>query len=73
MELYYSLALYNFYSCVAYEGVSEASLSGGVETIVKYLTWIEIILTWCMNRGQCLMGSLTGAVASQIVTEACKG
>jgi hypothetical protein len=34
----------------------------GVLTLVHYLDW-----------GQCMVGSLTGAVSSQRVTEECKG
>ena len=46
-----------------------------VESTLKYRPWYGGILT--ENRypvpGHCMAGSLTGAVASQIVTEARKG
>ena len=46
-----------------------------VESPLKYHPYISEILTWAhyLGRGHCLVGSLTGAVASQSVTEAPKG
>ena len=46
-----------------------------VESPLKYHPYFSEILTWThdLGRGHCLVGSLTGAVASQIVTEAPKG
>jgi hypothetical protein len=46
-----------------------------VESSVKYHPYFSDILTSASDRGQgqCLVGSLTGAVASQKVTEAPKG
>ena len=46
-----------------------------VESLVKYHSDINVHLTLNPYRvwGQCLVGSLTGAVASQKVTEAPKG
>ena len=46
-----------------------------VESLLKYHSGHSGYLTTNPNRvlGQCLMGSLTGAVASQRVTEAPKG
>ena len=43
--------------------------------MVGYHSLIAGVLTWARNpgQGQCLAGSLTGAVASQKVTEAPKG
>src|SRR5215212_9290615 len=46
-----------------------------VESSLKYQSGRAGCLTWVRDpdQGQCLMGSLTGAVASQKVTEAPKG
>jgi hypothetical protein len=46
-----------------------------VESLVKYRSDYSGCLTWARDPGQghCLAGSLTGAVASQKVTEAPKG
>ena len=46
-----------------------------VESLVKYHSGRSGHLTWVRDPdwGQCLVGSLTGAVASQKVTEAPKG
>ena len=46
-----------------------------VESLVKYRSGRFECLTWARDpgQGQCLVGSLTGAVASQKVTEAPKG
>ena len=46
-----------------------------VESLVKYRSGRFECLTWARDpgQGQCLVGSLTGAVASQNVTEAPKG
>ena len=46
-----------------------------VESSVKYHSGRSGYLTWVRDpdQGQCLVGSLTGAVASQKVTEAPKG
>ena len=46
-----------------------------VESLVKYRSDHLECLTWARDpgQGQCLAGSLTGAVASQKVTEAPKG
>ena len=46
-----------------------------VEPPLKYHPYQFRILTWVRDpdRGQCLVGSLTGAVASQSVTEAREG
>ena len=43
--------------------------------MVGYHSLIAGVLTWARDpgQGQCLAGSLTGAVASQKVTEAPKG
>ena len=48
-------------------------LLGGGEPTVKYHSSEFVLLTREQARGQRLVGSLTGAVASQKVTEASKG
>ena len=56
-------------------GDYEAGPLGPVESPLKYHPYFSDILTSASDRGQgqCLVGSLTGAVASQTVTEAPKG
>ena len=56
-------------------GDFEALALAGVESILKYHPAYDGHLTWTRNpgRGPCQVGSLTGAVASQKVTEAPKG
>ena len=56
-------------------GVYEAGPLGSVETTVKYHPYSSGVLTEVRNPdpGHCQAGSLTGAVASQKVTEARKG
>jgi hypothetical protein len=46
-----------------------------VESTLKYDPAYAGILTWAhyLGQGQCQVGSLTGAVASQMVTEALEG
>jgi len=46
-----------------------------MEPSLKYHPYASRALTWMSHphRGQCLVGSLTGAVASQRVTEAREG
>ena len=53
----------------------EASASAEVESPLGYHPFIAGVLTVCRypGTGQCQVGSLTGAVASQKVTEAPKG
>ena len=48
---------------------------GALEPTLKYHPWCALILTCFRDPewGKCLVGSLTGAVASQRVTEAHKG
>ena len=56
-------------------GAFEAVALAIVEATLKYHPcWLEI-LTCALNQGEghCLVGSLTGAVASQKVTEAYEG
>ncbi len=56
-------------------GDFEAGAPALVESTLKYHPWVVEILTPSRNPavGQCQVGSLTGAVASQTVTEARKG
>ena len=56
-------------------GDLEASASAEVESPLGYHPFIAGVLTVCRypGTGHCQVGSLTGAVASQKVTEAPKG
>jgi hypothetical protein len=56
-------------------GGVEAGLLGSVEPTLKYHPVESGVLTHARDPGggQCLVGSLTGAVASKKVTEACEG
>ena len=54
-------------------GGYEAGLSGSVEPTLKYHSSEFVLLTREQAREQRLVGSLTGAVASQKVTEARNG
>ena len=54
-------------------GGFEPLLSGGGEPMVKYHSSMFVLLTREQAREQRLVGSLTGAVASQNVTEARNG
>ena len=56
-------------------GDFEAGTPVLVESTLKYHPGLFEVLTWIhyLDWGQCLVGSLTGAVASQIVTEAREG
>ncbi len=56
-------------------GDCEAGTPVSVESTLKYHSGRSEYLTSVRNpdQGQCLVGSLTGAVASQKVTEALKG
>ena len=46
-----------------------------MEATLKYHPGNVEVLTWARNpgRGHCMVGSLTGAVSSQRVTEECNG
>ena len=46
-----------------------------VEPTLKYQPGVVAALTWIhqLDRGPCMVGSLTGAVSSQSVTEECEG
>ena len=56
-------------------GGFEAGLLGSVEPTLKYHPEESGNLTYARDPGEghCLVGSLTGAVASKKVTEACEG
>ena len=56
-------------------GGFETEAQALVEPTLKYHPDVLDVLTWARNpgRGPCMVGSLTGAVASQIVTEAREG
>ena len=56
-------------------GDYEAEASAFVESSLGYHSVLIGVLTLChhLGSGQCQAGSLTGAVASQRVTEALKG
>ena len=56
-------------------GVRETRVSAREETPLGYHSCVTEVLTYGRNPayGQCQMGSLTGAVASERVTEAPKG
>ena len=54
-------------------GGFEAGLSGSVEPTLKYHSFLIYLLTSDQADGHCLVGSLTGAVASKRVSEAYKG
>ena len=55
----------------AFEGLALA----GLEATLKYHPDVLDVLTWARNpgRGPCMVGSLTGAVSSQSVTEELEG
>ena len=72
VNLYYSLALSLAIRCVGLAGGYEAATPVVVEPSLKYGPLAVRGLTRCM-RGHCLVGSLTGVVASKSVTEASKG
>ena len=56
-------------------GAYEALALADVEATLKYHPDVLDVLTWARYPGQghCLVGSLTGAVASKSVTEAREG
>ena len=56
-------------------GDVEAESPDFVESTLKYHPDVVEVLTWVRNpdRGPCMVGSLTGAVSSQRVTEECEG
>ncbi len=56
-------------------GGFEAGTLVPVEPTLKYHPGAFEVLTWVRypGRGQCMVGSLTGAVSSQSVTEECEG
>ena len=56
-------------------GDREVGVSASMESMLGYHSLIIEVLTLChdLGKGQCQVDSLTGAVASQRVTEAFKG
>ncbi len=56
-------------------GGYETLALAGVEPSLKYHPVVLDVLTWVRNpdRGPCMVGSLTGAVSSQSVTEEHEG
>ena len=75
MNLYYSLILAFDSVCVENVGHFKKIKLIRVESSLKYHPSILEILTVIRypDSGQCLVGSLTGAVSSQKVTEELKG
>lgn len=56
-------------------GAYETEALASVEATLKYHPDVLDVLTWVRNpdRGPCMVGSLTGAVSSQSVTEEHEG
>jgi hypothetical protein len=56
-------------------GACETEAPASVEATLKYHPDVLDVLTWARNpgRGPCMVGSLTGAVSSQSVTEELEG
>ena len=75
VNLYYSLTLDFESICVGQVGDNEAGTPVLVESTLKYHPGLFEVLTWIRDPdwGQCLVGSLTGAVSSQRVTEEHEG
>ena len=75
MKLYCNLILALDFVCAVYVGGVESFLKGGAKPLMRY--HFDHVRTLTFHRhpvkGQFQAGSLTGAVASQRVTEACKG
>ena len=74
MHLYYSFAVVSGESCVGEVGGFVAWAPAQMEPSLKYHPYRHDCLTAAQQcPGQRMVGSLTGAVASQIVTEARDG
>ena len=75
MNLYYSFTLDFEPACVGEVGGFEAGTPVPVEPTLEYHPWSIVVLTFDRYPvgEQCQAGSLTGAVASYTVTEACEG
>ena len=75
MNLYCSFALDCEPACVGQVGGVEAWSPDRVEPTLKYHPGLFAVLTLARypGRGQCMVGSLTGAVSSQSVTEVFEG
>ena len=75
MELYSSLTLGHGDACTGYLGYYVYMVSALYESLLGYHPCVTGFLT-CARKpggGQCQVGSLTGAVASERVSEALKG
>ena len=75
MDLYYNLTVYFGLFCVGEVGGDECRASALQEPTLEYHSDDTGTLTGGRHpaAGQCQVGSLTGAVASERVTEASKG
>ena len=75
MLLYCCFALVCDETCVGLLGGDEAEALAFVEPTLKYQPGVIAVLTWVheLDRGPCMVGSLTGAVSSQRVTEELEG
>src|SRR5690606_13661409 len=75
VNLYYSFALDFEFACVGKVGGFEAWTPVRVEPTLKYHpgTFEVLTLVRYPDRGQCMVGSLTGAVSSSRVTEEYEG
>ncbi len=75
MKLYCNLKLKLDFICAVWVGGVENNLAGFLEPSVRYHSYNVRFLTLYHNlvKEQFQAGSLTGAVASQMVTEAYKG
>ena len=75
MELYCSLILNSGHTCTDRWETKRRARQCTRESTLGYHSCVTGVLTWYREqvRGECQVGSLTGAVASQRVTEAPKG
>jgi hypothetical protein len=75
VHLYCSFPLDCDEACVGKLGADEAEALAFVEATLKYQpdNFAGLTLAHYLGWGQCMVGSLTGAVSSQRVTEECKG
>ena len=75
MNLYCSFALDFEQTCVGEVGGFEVGTPVLMEPSLKYHPGVFEVLTWVRHpdRGPCMVGSLTGAVSSQSVTEELEG
>ena len=66
MNLYYSFTLNVEFVCVGLVGGYETMALAVAEPSLKYHPVVLDVLTWVhyLDRGPCMVGSLTGAVSS---------